>query len=32
MTMMEDGLKAKGVEEEVKTMDVMELVERALKK
>lgn len=32
MTMMEDGLKAKGVEEKVKTMDVMELVERALKK
>lgn len=32
MTMMEDGLKAKGVDEKVKAMDVMELVERAIKK
>ena len=31
MTMMEDGLKAKGMEEKVKAMDVMELVERAMK-
>jgi Fe-S oxidoreductase len=32
MTMMEDGLKAKGMEEKVQTLDVMELVERAIKK
>ena len=31
MIMMEDGLKAKGMDEKVKAMDVMELVERALK-
>ena len=31
MTMMEDGLKAKRMEEKVKTMDVMELVEKAIK-
>lgn len=31
MTMMEDGLKAKGMDEKVKTMDVVELVERAMK-
>lgn len=31
MTMMEDGLKAKGMEERVKAMDVMELVARSLK-
>jgi Fe-S oxidoreductase len=31
MTMLEDGLKEKGMEEKVKTMDVMEMVERALK-
>jgi len=31
MTMMEDGLKAKGMDEKVKTLDVMELVERAMK-
>lgn len=31
MTMMEDGLKAKGKEETVKAMDVMELVARSLK-
>ncbi|MCZ6625158.1 MAG: (Fe-S)-binding protein [Deltaproteobacteria bacterium] len=31
MTMMEDGLKAKGMDEKVKAMDVMELVERTMK-
>ncbi|MFQ5904006.1 MAG: (Fe-S)-binding protein, partial [Candidatus Binatia bacterium] len=31
MIMMEDGLKAKGMEEKVKTMDVMELVEQTMK-
>ncbi|MFQ5542659.1 MAG: heterodisulfide reductase-related iron-sulfur binding cluster, partial [Candidatus Binatia bacterium] len=31
MIMMEDGLKAKGVDEKVKTMDVMELVEQTMK-
>ena len=31
MIMMEDGLKAKGMDEKVKAMDVMELVERAMK-
>lgn len=31
MIMMEDGLKAKGMEEKVRAMDVMELVERAIK-
>ncbi len=31
MIMMEDGLKAKGMDESVKAMDVMELVEKALK-
>ena len=31
MIMMEDGLKAKGVDEKVKTLDVMELVERVMK-
>lgn len=31
MIMMEDGLKAKGVDEKVKAMDVMELVERTMK-
>jgi len=31
MIMMEDGLKAKGMDEQVKTLDVIELVERAMK-
>jgi Fe-S oxidoreductase len=31
MTMMEDGLKAKAVDEQVKAMDVVELVDRAMK-
>ncbi|MBI2985571.1 MAG: (Fe-S)-binding protein [Deltaproteobacteria bacterium] len=31
MVMMDDGLKAKGMDEKVKTMDVVELVERAMK-
>ncbi len=31
MIMMEDGLKAKGMDEKVKTLDVMELVERVMK-
>jgi Fe-S oxidoreductase len=31
MIMMEDGLKAKGMEEKVKAMDVMEIVERSIK-
>lgn len=31
MIMMEDGLKAKGMDEKVKAMDVMELVERTMK-
>ena len=31
MIMMEDGLKAKGMDEKVKALDVMELVERTMK-
>jgi len=32
MIMMEDGLKAKGLEEKVQTLDVMELVEKSARK
>jgi hypothetical protein len=31
MTMMSDGIKAKDLEERVQTLDVMEIVERAVK-